>query len=390
MLSQKNTERIRILVICGSLGVGGAEVQAAKLLPLLDRQKFDVEVVYYNKETGHPKDQLLSQGIPVHYLGNDKWDRWQFMKKLTNFIRQGKFDIVHAWMASANHYARLPALWARVPVIIGGLQGQIELQKNWSVLYSFMNLACSGWIVNSQTLKEFVKNELFFMHGTPVWVVKNGLEVGGENLFRQKELTEYDAIRENRPVVGIVGRLHPVKNHRLFLDMALELTSAGVDADYWIIGDGPMRSDIEHAVAEMGLSTRVKLLGLRQDVNVALCRMDVLVLTSDSESCPNAVLEAMRAGLPVVATNCTDFNNIIEEGDNGFIVPIREKILLTQRVAHILATPTLRETMGAKSRAIIDSRFSLNAAVNSLADAYLAAVNSAAHSSKQLREKLRS
>lgn len=381
-------KRIRILVVCGSLGVGGAEVQAAKLLPLLDRQRFDVEVAYYNQGAGYPLEQLLNQGIPVHYIGAEKWDRWQFMKKLTRFIRQGQFDIVHAWMASANHYARLPALWAGVPVVIGGLQGKIELQKYWSTLYSIMNLTCSGWIVNSQTLKDYIKKELLFMNNTPVWVVKNGLEEGGEDLFRQRERTEYDVIRGQRPVVGIVGRLHPVKNHRLFLDMALALTNAGVDADYWIIGDGPLRHDIEQTIREMGLSDRVKLLGLRHDVNVALCRMDVLVLTSDSESCPNAVLEAMRAGLPVVATNCTDFTAIIEDGNNGFTVAINNLPELIGRVSHILSDPALRASMGAKSRAIIGSSFSLSSAVDSLAEAYLSEAKSAAHNSRQLQEKL--
>lgn len=384
-----DVEPIKILVVCGSLGVGGAEVQAAKLLPCLDRRRFRVEVAYYNQGAGFPRDLLLREGVPVHDLGTGShWNRWRFLAQAYRFMRREKFDIVHAWMASANHYARLPAMASGVPVIIGGLQGKIELHGRWPLLYSLMNVYCSGWVVNSQALRKHAEERLAFMRNCPVWVVRNGLEMDDRLIFRRDEATVYDELRGTRPVIGMVGRLHPVKNHRLFLEMARDLTEKGVDADYWIIGDGPERAGIEQMISELKVAERVRLLGLRHDVDAALSRMTLLVLTSDSESCPNAVLEAMRAGLPVVATRCTDFTGIIAEGENGFTVDLNDRAALVDRVRRILAEPELGKAMGARSRAMVEDGFSLQAAVDDLAGAYLAAARSVGHRALRLQAKL--
>jgi glycosyltransferase involved in cell wall biosynthesis len=209
-----------------------------------------------------------------------------------------------------------------------------------------------------------------FMSGCPVRVVKNGFDCSDDRIFRRTEKTVYDDRKRGVPVIGIVGRLHPVKNHAMFLDMVKRLTAEQINADYWIIGDGPERETIERIISQEGLADRVTLWGMRHDVDTALSRMDLLVLTSLSESCPNAVLEAMRASLPVVATNCTSLEDIIEEGKNGFVVPIGDVGSLVVAVKKILSGESTRMTMGHRSREIVCDRFSLPAAAKELSQAY--------------------
>lgn len=369
-MPENNNLRIKMLIVNGSLQVGGAEMQIARLAPQLDRRLFDVQVAYYNSTYDYPLEMLSRAGVPVRHLGSNMWSKRQCFQDAYDLMKQERFDLVHAWSASANHYARIPAIMAGVPVIIGGLRGKSGLERIWPYVYSLMNFRCSGWIVNSDSLREFSSKKMYFMKNTPVCIVRNGFDCSDDRIFRKNEPTTYDALKRGVPVIGIVGRLHPVKNHAMFLTMAKRLIDEGLNVDFWIIGDGPERSFIENTIWRTGLQGKVRLLGQRDDVDVALSRMDVLVLTSISESCPNVLLEAMRASLPVVATNCTSLAEIVRDDVNGYVVPVDDVSGLAEKVKLIISNKNRQREMGENSRVIVQERFSITAATHDLEDAY--------------------
>lgn len=364
-------EPIKLLVVCGSLGVGGAEMQAARMLPCLDRSLFDLEVVYYNYKSGPPKLELERQGIPVNYLGRPTWDRNAYLRDAFSYMRSKRFDLVHAWSASANHYGRLPALLAGVPVVIGGLLGKGGLNGLWPFVYSGMNLACDGWIVNSDDLKAFALDKMFLNRFSPVVVVENGIDLKQDRAELARRIPFYTALKGDRPVVGLVARLHPIKNHNMLLEAAANLHAQGVDADYWIIGDGPARDDIASKINEFQLGNYVRMLGQRDDVEAAYEVMDAVVLTSDSEGCPNALLEAMRASMPIISTQCTSLDHVIVEGVNGFIVPVGAHRDLAERLKQLLHDSALRRQFGAASRSMVEKKFSMPVATQRLEQTYL-------------------
>ncbi len=365
-------------------------MQLAKFLPRLNRDIFEVHVAAYRSNAaGFPKEMIAKSGLPVVLLGSDSWSRRRYFAEAISYMKKESFDVVHAWLSSGNHYGLIPAILTGVPVVLGGMRGRMGMEPPWPLVYSLLNIRYDGWIVNSRMLKEFLEEKLFFMRNTPVRTIRNGLEIDDdEPRFRRQEKTCYDSLRGKRPVVGIVGRFHPVKNHLLFIKMAHYLIRNHVDADFWIIGEGNMRQAIEDAIADYGLQDRVKLLGLRRDVDTALARMDVAVVTSNSESCPNALLEAMRAGLPVVSTNCTTLEDIIEEGQNGFVVAVGDAEGLAKKVSAILQNPQLARNMGKRSRQIIEERFSMATALRELEQAYLYFTDRAARRRPSLRRKL--
>ncbi len=382
-------ERIKVLVVGGAPRAGGAETQLAKLLPRLNRNIFDVQVAYYNSAPpGLPKTLLEQGNIPLTFLGSAEWSRRKFFSDAIAFMKRHRFDLVHAWFSSANHYGTIPAIMCQVPVVIGGMRGKIGFESFWPLIYSFMNLAFSGWIVNSRELKEFIERKLWFLKSTKIFTIHNGLVIDDDRTCGKGESTFFDGLKSDRPVVGIVGNLRPIKNHLLFIEMIKHLTDSGVNADYWIIGDGPMRPEIEHAIARYNLTDRVKMLGYRGDVDCALSRMDVFVLTSNSESCPNVLLEAMKASVPVVATNCTSLEEIIEEGVNGFVVPIGDAQGLCKRVKQVLADNGLRLRMGRASYKIVKEHFSMDLAVRELENAYIELLKSKSRTNSDLREKI--
>jgi glycosyltransferase involved in cell wall biosynthesis len=331
---------------------------------------------------------LLDSDVPVRYLGREVWSKRHYLQDALSWMKQERFDLVHAWSASANLYARLPAIVAGVPVIVGGLRGKSGMEGVLPLFNSLMNCRCAGWIVNSRSIGEFARSKMAFMSGCPVCVVKNGFDCKDDGIFRYGERTVYDDRKREVPVIGIVGRLHPVKNHAMFLEMVRRLTIDHVDADYWILGDGPERAAIERTIKQEDLSDRVTLWGMRQDVDVALSRMDLLVLTSHSESCPNAVLEAMRASLPVIATDCTNLEEIIEDGRNGFVVPTDDVDCLVQRVKKVLCCEISRKAMGQRSRAIVCNGFSLEASAHELDKAYRGFVKAVNLTNRKTNRKL--
>jgi len=390
MAGDARGERIRVLIVVNTLGVGGAEVQLARTVPEIDSDTFDVQVAFYSKVAeGHPGEMLAGAGVKVAFLDRDRWGRLRYFAKAAAFMRREDFDIVHAWTGTANLYGRVPAILAGMPCILGGLRGRRTADGRNGVVYSITNWRCSGWTVNARDIKEIATRRLRFIRRSPIFVVPNGIDLGDEGRFMRTRKVYYDTLTSGRPVIGTVSRLAPVKNHKLFVEMARHLTEAGFHADYWIIGDGPMQGQVRAAVDRYGLADRVRLLGYRRDVDAALARMDVFVLTSDSEGCPNALLEAMRASLPVVSTHCTSLEDIVEEGVNGYTVPRGDARGLADRVTQIMADPDAKRAMGTESRRIIEQRFAMPVAVRRLQDVYIDCLRRVADRRPGVRAKLR-
>jgi glycosyltransferase involved in cell wall biosynthesis len=301
--------------------------------------------------------------------------------------REG-FDIVHAWTGTANLYGRLPALMAGVPGIIGGLRGQTAANGLMAPVFILTNWRCAGWVVNAEDLKKIALRKLKLMRHCPIYVVPNGIEIDGEACLNFDKKTFYDDIKRNRPVVGAVGRLVAVKNHKLFLDMAKEIRSRGIEADYWIIGDGPLREEIDERIIRYGLSDCVRMLGYRKDADEGLKRMDIAALTSDSEGCPNVLLEAMRASLPIISTKCSSLEHIVEEGRNGYLVPCGNATALADKAADLLTDPVKRRVMGKESRKIVEERFAMPIAVGTLERVYIECFRRGGRNSRRVMEKL--
>ena len=123
------------------------------------------------------------------------------------------------------------------------------------------------------------------------------------------------------PLIGIVGRLVPIKNHQLFLEAAHRLVKNGFSGQFIIVGDGELAEELLQAATEKGLADRVHFMGWQRDLGRIYADLDVLVNSSLNEGTPVAAIEAMAAGVPVVATSVGGVPDMIEEGVTGYLVP---------------------------------------------------------------------
>ena len=169
--------------------------------------------------------------------------------------------------------------------------------------------------------------------------------------------------------VAYVGRIRPVKGVSVLVD-AWPKVAQGNHARLLIAGDGAEREALAQTARASGVGDTVEFLGEVSDVPGVLARADIYVQPSFQEGLPNAVLEAMAMGLPIVATRVSGNEDVVGDGDNGLLVPPGDPEALAAALRRLVADPELAARMGRRSREIVEARFSLAAVMNQLRDAY--------------------
>jgi glycosyltransferase involved in cell wall biosynthesis len=169
--------------------------------------------------------------------------------------------------------------------------------------------------------------------------------------------------------VGSVGRLDPVKDQATLLRALASLTASGLDAVGVLVGDGPERPALQRLAAELGLRDRLRFLGARRDVPRLLAAFDLFVQASLSEALPNALLEGLGAGLPVVATAVGGTLDVVRP-EVGLLVPPADPGAMALAVLRLARDAGLRHRLGAAGRALVAHRYSLDAMLAAYADLY--------------------
>jgi len=171
--------------------------------------------------------------------------------------------------------------------------------------------------------------------------------------------------------VGMVARLNAhYKNHSGFLRIAAQIHQRMRDVEFLLAGDGPLRPDLERQAAALGLSDRVIFLGDRRDIPAVLASMDVAVLTSDSESLSNVILEAMAARLPVVAYNVGGNAELVND-QRGTLVAAGNENDFANAIHRLLSDAHLRGQQGNNARLFVEENFSLDRVCRRYEDLYL-------------------
>jgi glycosyltransferase involved in cell wall biosynthesis len=212
------------------------------------------------------------------------------------------------------------------------------------------------------TLSARLREDLVALGVAPqekIQVIPLGMEFGRllATPRRQGELRRELAISQDAPLVGSVGRLVPIKNHALLLRAARRMVDLGTPAQFVIVGDGELRAQLEHLSAQFGLETRVHFLGWRENLAPIYSDLDLLALTSENEGTPVAVLEAMAAGVPVVATAVGGVPDVIRAGETGMLVTSLEDEAFARAMEDALRNTARSRTMAERARSEVLARF---------------------------------
>ena len=190
----------------------------------------------------------------------------------------------------------------------------------------------------------------------------NGVDVDAFAAAGAASGSRLDARRElgvgpDELVLLQVARLDYLKDHATAVRTLARVAARAPQARLVLVGDGPERPGVEAQVRELNLGDKVRFLGLRKDVARLLPGADLFLLTSVSEGIPLTVIEAMAAGLPVVATDVGGMSEVVADGSTGLLAPARDDAALAERILRLAGDPELRRRMGAAGRARAKDRF---------------------------------
>ena len=355
------------MYVIGQLGLGGAERQLFYLFANLDRSLYQPCLVVWNYDP-HEKyyRDIDALNIPIYGLPAD-WSPISKLRALRKLARALAPEVIHSYVFFTNFAADYAARGAGA-LAIGSLRSDIVRSiKSGGKLRGVLN---SRWpncqISNSVVCAETARRYSSFFVPKQYVVVRNGLDLDS---FR----TSDDTVATSSYIAS-VGSLLPVKRWDRLLKAVQRVLSAGVkDARFCLAGDGPLRPTLEKLARDLGVYRDVEFMGSIHDIPAFLRGAKFLVHTSDSEGCPNVVMEAMAAGRAVVATDVGDIPHLVEDGKTGFVVRREDDEALTNRIVTLLTNPDLCREMGKNARTKAEQEFELSSFVTRTLDAYRAA-----------------
>lgn len=360
----------RILYVIATLDAAGAERQMVQLVTRLDRGTFQPQVCCLTR--GGPLEAVLKAAdVPTQILEKrGKFDRRVF-RRLRTILREFEPHIVHTWLPTANTIGRLAALRGRRPLLVAS-ERAADVWKGRLRRWVDRRLAQRTDLIlcNAQAVRRFLL-ERIGLPGDRIQVIRNGLDIESFDRCAGQEPSDGLPPAARGPVIGTVARLEPQKDVPGLVEAFARLPDRMSDARLWIVGEGPERLRIESQIARHGLAERAWLAGRRDDVPALLRRMELFVLPSLWEGLPNAVLEAMAARRPVVATRVDGTPEAVADGETGLLVPPRDTGALTAAMARLLDDPDLRARYGAAGRQRVETAFGIERMVKETCDAYL-------------------
>jgi len=341
--------RVPIAVWLSSFGAGGTERQMVHLIRGLDRDCFSVHAACFEAR-GQWHDAAAASAVeiaefPIH--GFFRPNTWRQVRTYADWCRNRRIAAVITSDFYTNIFGLTGAALAGVPVRIGGRREIVTDKGPAKLVLQRGAYALAGAIVaNSNAAASRLRRE-----GVPsrsIHVVSNGVELP------QRAMRE----RAGRPRAVCVANLRPEKGHDVLID-AIAGRPDLRDLQVEFVGDGPCRSALEAQARARGVGDRVRFLGERRDVGERLGDADLFVLPSRTEALPNSVMEAMAAGLPVVACRIGGIPELVEHGVTGLLVPPDDPDALADAMAQLVANPARASALGAAARGAVAERFSM-------------------------------
>jgi glycosyltransferase involved in cell wall biosynthesis len=375
--------RYRILHLITRLELGGAQQNTLFCTTRHSRRHFDVWLVA--GQGGILDDEALA--VPdarvhlVPYLRHPVAPRWDPLAvlRLRDLFRRERIDLVHTHSSKAGIVGRLAAFLAGVPVVVHTVHGwsfndtQPPLRhRAYVALERMAARLCDRLVVVSARNRD---EGLGLGIGCPdqYRVVHSGIDVGryGRPARDPQEVRASLGIRDDDLLVGTVACLKPQKAPLDFVEAAALAAAEDSRLRFIMAGDGALRPEVEAAAARLGLEGRLQLLGWRRDVVDLLHAMDVFLLTSRFEGLPRVVLQAMAAGVPVVATAVNGTPEVVEDGRTGLLVPPARPELAAGRVLELARDPSLGRRCVDGARGRLTGSFDIHEMVRELDRLYL-------------------
>jgi len=376
MAAQTQSRRpMRIARIIARLNVGGPGQHAISLSAGLDPARFVTTLITgtVGPREGDLTAEARTRGVTpvvIPELGRRIHPTHDLVAlgKLVTLFRRLRPDLVHTHTAKAGTLGRVAARLAGVPAIVHTFHGHV-LDGYFSPTLSRLFLQIERVLARITdriiAVSPQVRQDLLARgvgRSEQVEVIPAGLDLarflhGAPSPARLRDML---AIPAGAPLLGIVGRLVAIKDHPTLFQALSRLQTPGPPPHLIVVGDGERRQALTRLAQEIGLASRIHFLGWRTDLEAILGELDVVICCSKNEGTPLALIEAMAAGVPVLATDVGGVGDLIRQGETGWLAPPCDPPALSRAIRDLLADPERRARTVPSARRLALERHNVN------------------------------
>ena len=321
----------KLIIFLGTLQSGGAERVVSEISTMYaDYFREVIILTYYDRQVFYKIDSRVRLECVERQTKSCNIIKNIFA--LRRFVKRESPDVFLSFLLPFNILFIWSLLFLHIPVAVCERSDPQKVSSRWlkwlrDISYRF----CKGIQVQTSAGKTCF----------PASVQKKILVVPNPNhITLEERRLALEQRKENRIVT--VGRLIPVKNHKLLIDAFAMVSKEYPDYSLEFYGDGDLKNQLQEQISELGLTDKIVLHGNVNNVPQHIASAEIFVLSSDIEGMPNALMEAMALGIPCVATDVSGVRDIITDGENGFIVPVGDKEAMADRIKKLIESKELR------------------------------------------------
>ncbi len=374
----------RVAIFLNRLIIGGAALDTAHLAAQLS-EEHEVFLIVGEKMNDEYDAFFLANElrnvkvIPLHDMRRsvNLFKDIRAFFKIKRLIKEIKPDIVHTNGAKPGMLGRFAAKLCGVKIILHTYHGHIfhsYFNSFATSIILFLERRIASFTTRIIAISESQKIELAEKYRIAkkekFEIIKIGIDLkkfNGSLIDKRKKFREDYLLKEDEVAIGIVGRIVPVKNHSLFLDIAKEVLKTNPKVRFFIVGDGMMRQELEERLVNDKISfthfpanpvaAPITFTSWILNIDEVMAGLDIIVLTSLNEGTPISLMEAQAAAKPIVSTNVGAVNEVILANETGFVTELNDKDGFVKALNKLIENPSLRNEMGAKGYKFVHEHF---------------------------------
>lgn len=357
--------KIKIAYIITSTGVGGAEKILYHTVTGLDYNQYSVSVCSL-KEKGEIAKELEKKSIEVHSLHMTSEERFLgwltstiALLKLFSYLRRLRPTIVHSFLFRANILARIAGYLTGVPIIISSIRVMGGEKEYFHFLERMTSFMVDRYVTVSESMKRYIINKSKIPVGK-ISVIYNGVNTKSHDSLQMQDVKLPFDIEAKDKILMTVGRLHRQKGHRYLFQAISKVQKKIPEVKLLVIGEGEEENNLKNLAESLDLTDQIIFAGLRFDVEKILSIAELFILPSLWEGMPNALLEAMAAGKPVVATDVGGIPELVVHGETGLLVSPEDSDALADAIIDLLQDRLKAKEMGEAGRVRVEENFNIS------------------------------